>query len=941
MRVLKIIASLVIVLLVTAENAWSTHIRAGCIALQRIDTGNPNSLTYNIIVDLYRDTQGVQFQSGEVDFGDGTVVTLNEGDYVLQGTVGTGTEHFQVVLTHVYPSAARYTISFFERNRNESVCNMFASGQTPFYIESEFLVSPFLGFNRTPQLLLPPIDRGVQGQRYIYNPGAFDADGDSLSFELTVPKQSQGLEVINYRSPNDLAFSIQQENGDTPPIFAMDPISGDLIWDAPENCTCTRFTQGNEVGEYNVAFYVVEWRDGVPISRINCDMQIIITCEDNDRPELFVPNDTCVIAGNSISDTIRAVDPNNDLLLLQAFLPLDSMKFDVLGLQPPNGEEAGVFSWETTCEDVRIAPYPAFFRTQELNNTGLTQLSDIKIWNITVVGPSPEGLVSSVDQPNASITLDWSNYACADAADSMTIWRRRGSFDFTPDVCQTGLPDFTGYQKIGAVPIGTTTFIDNNNGEGLERGSNYCYRIVAVFNEDGSGFAESLTSIEVCEFIESVAPYPVEVSVQSTAQTIGSIQVTWTKPINVDEVTFPKPWTYQLARATGLTGTAGYVNLGQTFAEDDTTFLDTNLNTEDEAYNYRILFFSNGNLVDSSLTASSVRLAATPAVSSIQLTWNADVPWNNTDANKRFHYIYREDNDNPGTFNLIDSVDVIVNGLAYLDDGSFNGEPLEDAEQYCYFVTTVGSYDFPQIRDSLPNDSQEICAIVLDSVPPCPPILSLEELDCSTLQQELPIVVDPITNEPVNCDEVNLYDNELSWVDDLSAGCEQDIQFYRLYFSEDETSNFTLLLDSILEMDYIHDSLTNVAICYYVTAVDDFGNESAPSNIVCNQNCPFYELPNAFSPNNDGINDVYMPIRCPRFVAKVEFSVYNRWGDLVYQSDDNINLDWDGRNRNGSVLPTGTYYYHAKVFFNTFDAGDFEEERKGTIQLLLGGSSGG
>lgn len=923
-------------MLFAATRVHATHIRAGDISIQRIDTGNPNSLTYNIIVNLFRDTQGVQFQSGEVDFGDGTVVTLNDVDYELIGPVGTGTEQYRVTLRHIYPSAGSYSISFFERNRNESVCNMFASGQTPFYIESQFLITPFLGFNHTPVLLIPPIDRGVRRQRYIHNPGAFDADGDSLSYELTVPKQSKDLNVINYRFPDDPEFSLTAEDGVSPPTFTMDPVTGDLIWDAPENCSCTRFSPGNEVAEYNVAFYVIEWRDGVEIGRINRDMQVVITCEDNDRPRLIIPNDTCIIAGNSVSDTIRAIDDNGDALLLQAFLPHDSMKFEGLNLQPPFGEEAAIFSWQTECEDVRIEPYTAFFRTQELNSSGGTQLSDIQTWNITVVGPPPEDLASSADQAAASVSLDWSAYACADAADSMTIWRRQGSFAFEPDVCETGLPAYTGYQKVGSVPIGTTSFLDDNNGQGLNRGTSYCYRIVALFREDGSGFAESLTSLEVCEFIEDNAPYLVEVSVTETSTTDGEIQVTWTKPIDVDETLFPKPWTYRLARAVGFTGTDQYTDFPQIFTENDTTFTDVNLNTEELAYNYRVKFFSQGNAVDSSLSASSVWLTPNPAPLAIELEWEANVPWNNTDIDHRFHYIYREDNDNPGTYNLIDSVDVVANGLSYRDDGSFNNEPLIDAEEYCYFVTTLGSYDFDAIRDSLPNNSQKACAIVLDSIPPCPPILSLEPINCIPLQQ--PIIVSG--GGQIDCDLENEYDNELTWIDDLSPNCEQDIAFYRLYVAEEDGAAYTLLQDSILVKEFDHEDLNNVAICYYVTAVDDFGNESVPSNIVCNQNCPYYELPNAFTPNDDGVNDLFIPLRCPRFVQKVEFLVYNRWGKLVFESNDNIDLEWDGKNKNGSVLPTGTYYYHAKVYFFTFETGEFEEDRKGTIQLLTNSGNG-
>ncbi len=58
-------------------------------------------------------------------------------------------------------------------------------------------------------------------------------------------------------------------------------------------------------------------------------------------------------------------------------------------------------------------------------------------------------------------------------------------------------------------------------------------------------------------------------------------------------------------------------------------------------------------------------------------------------------------------------------------------------------------------------------------------------------------------------------------------------------------------------MNYIHKNLPSFAGCYYVTAVDRSGNESRPSNTVCKDNCPYYELPNVMTPNADGKNDLF------------------------------------------------------------------------------------
>ena len=97
-----------------------------------------------------------------------------------------------------------------------------------------------------------------------------------------------------------------------------------------------------------------------------------------------------------------------------------------------------------------------------------------------------------------------------------------------------------------------------------------------------------------------------------------------------------------------------------------------------------------------------------------------------------------------------------------------------------------------------------------------------------------------------------------------------------------------------------------------MTATDSIGNESPRSNVVCMDNCPFYLLPNAFTPNGDGDNEVFKPINL-RFIAKVDFKVFNRWGQLVFQTEDPL-LNWDGKNTKGDVLADGTYFYTCQVF---------------------------
>ncbi|MFN3940226.1 MAG: gliding motility-associated C-terminal domain-containing protein, partial [Chitinophagales bacterium] len=89
---------------------------------------------------------------------------------------------------------------------------------------------------------------------------------------------------------------------------------------------------------------------------------------------------------------------------------------------------------------------------------------------------------------------------------------------------------------------------------------------------------------------------------------------------------------------------------------------------------------------------------------------------------------------------------------------------------------------------------------------------------------------------------------------------------------------------------------------------------SLQSNKVCVDNCSDYVLPNVFTPNNDGANDLYTPILPYRFIDKVEMKIFNSWGGLVFETTDPM-LNWNGTNFNtGKELEEGTYYYVCYVY---------------------------
>jgi gliding motility-associated-like protein len=91
----------------------------------------------------------------------------------------------------------------------------------------------------------------------------------------------------------------------------------------------------------------------------------------------------------------------------------------------------------------------------------------------------------------------------------------------------------------------------------------------------------------------------------------------------------------------------------------------------------------------------------------------------------------------------------------------------------------------------------------------------------------------------------------------------------------------------------------------------------------------FY-IPNSFTPNGDGINDGFMPITMGIELDGYVFSIYNRWGQLVFSSN-NPRKAWDGLNLiRGDEEPMGLYSW--RVQFKDHDNNILA--RTGTVVLV-------
>lgn len=937
-----------------ALHSYATHVRAGEITAERI---SDKDLTYKLILNTYHDEIGGRMASeGQNDvtfcirpFSGGTGSTLLvKRTFRRAINIATTLNIFAGEFTFSSPGV--YVISVGIENRNDGVVNMSNSVNTPFYVETVLVINASLGLNRTPVMLNPPLDSARIGQKFCHNPAAFDADGDSLAYRLSIPKQGTPGTCINrnvngYRDP---ALGInpdgknELQNG--PATFTINPITGDLCWDAPA-----------VAGIYNVAFIIEEWRDGVKIGEVVRDMQIVVADGVNRRPLLDPIQNVCVEAGQTVTQIVRAQDPDNNRLVLSAYSGVFNLTADGKPIVPPdlpliapdyatftppvtqaqNSPAVGTFRWLTNCAHIRETPYDVVFKVEDLPGRISTQLASLESFAIRVVSPKPVGLTAQPSTGAVSgFTLNWTSYRCQLPGAQIVIYRKEGCTGGSFSGCTNpGDPIALGYTEVGKVSATTTTFTDDNKGLGLKKGGvQYSYRIRVIFALPQGG--TSSLSDETCLDLPAQIPVLTHVTIDTTSSTKGVITVRWTRPpFQAGEV--PGPYQYRLSRATGLNGTNFTViaTINTTLSNaPDTIFVDRNLNTVQNAYRYRLEFFHTLNGILTSLgtteAASSVRLSIVPASQGLRLNWQAIVPWRNEN---QVHRVYREVRGRTGIFNLIAEVPVQgASTFTYVDDGTdrfiADGNTtvkLSTDSSYCYRVETVGSYDNPRIRvGQLLNLSQILCAAPADSTKPCPPVLTIDALDCANLSS---------TDCPTTVS------NNLNWTypetDASNKQCAPVVS-YNVYFTRYPDEAFKRVGQTTAPTaNFRHTGLESYAGCYYVTAISRFGTESARSNVVCNDNCAAYNLPNVFTPNGDGKNDLFKPLTCSLFIESVTFVIYNRWGTKLFETNKPT-IEWDGKTNDGQDVPSGTYFYQATVKFKTLQRDASSAVIKGTVQLI-------
>jgi gliding motility-associated-like protein len=796
-------------------NLSATHNRAGEITYVQL-----SDLTYEITIQTFTYT---------LSFADRPTLNVEWGDNstsvaprISMLTLPNFYRRNIYKITHTFPGPGIYKIVVQDPNRNQGVKNIPNSVNVVFSISTILTVNPAMGRDNTPVLLNPPYDKAAYHYIFIHNPAAYDPDGDSISYKLTVCTREDAKPIQGYTLPPATRS------------LTVDSISGDLIWDTPA-----------DTGIFNVAMNVEEWRGGKKIGIVERDMQIEVYNTKNKPPVNDTLRNYCAQVGDTVNFIFSATDPNNDSITLNAssgVFTLASCPATFTRIDSGPGHASARFRWILCHGAVRTQPYNVIFKSDDNNSD--VRLSDISNMNIKVLGPSPK-LLNAVPA-GKQITLTWTNYGTS-VISGFSIYRREGQTNFKPDSCTSGIPASTGFVKVGYIAgSSTTSYTDTDNGLGLQFGKEYTYRIVAVYPNG----TESKASNEITSTLVSGVPVIKNVSVTATGINNGSIFIGWKKPNRLDTIPANGPYEYLIYRATGVSGT-DFVQIRSIKTADlnDTTMVDASINTQTTGYLYRIELYNDavGNrfLIGEPAYSSSLYLSIAPGDRKAKFTLTRNVPWINS------RYDFFRLNTNTMTYDSVGS----TNQLEFADSG------LENGTQYCYYVKSVGGYLADNMPKNLINLSESICTTPVDNEPPCPPLINVRT-QCDSLYNT---ILWTVTTDECNAD---------------IAG----FKIYYKLTTEENLSLLTEIDDRNVR-SYKHFPGEVIAGCYAVSAFDSIGNESQQSVMVCIDSCNFYEIPNVFTPNGDNFNEKLVA-KTSGLVEKIDFRLFNRNGLLLFRTEN-------------------------------------------------------
>ncbi|MCS7073090.1 MAG: gliding motility-associated C-terminal domain-containing protein [Bacteroidia bacterium] len=172
----------------------------------------------------------------------------------------------------------------------------------------------------------------------------------------------------------------------------------------------------------------------------------------------------------------------------------------------------------------------------------------------------------------------------------------------------------------------------------------------------------------------------------------------------------------------------------------------------------------------------------------------------------------------------------------------------------------------------------------------------------------------------------------LSWV--YGTWWSEGVSAVEIYTNTDATKTNYQLLARFDEstLSYIDSNLVldKGLFCYKIRVLSNVGacGTDSWSNDTCVTFDPAIYFPTAFTPNNDGLNDEFLPKGL--FLEEVDLKIFDRWGKIVYESYA-PNQGWNAKSNDGKDVPEGVYIYRIKA--KGFQS-NVSMERVGSITVI-------
>ena len=132
----------------------------------------------------------------------------------------------------------------------------------------------------------------------------------------------------------------------------------------------------------------------------------------------------------------------------------------------------------------------------------------------------------------------------------------------------------------------------------------------------------------------------------------------------------------------------------------------------------------------------------------------------------------------------------------------------------------------------------------------------------------------------------------------------EDINYFTTVWDVDPPSIILYQTDSQIILLLNEEGLYNLSV-YYTNGDCKTDRDNVEISVVLCLDSYIY-IPNAFTPNDDGVNDFFEPKVL--YIKEYHLLIFNRWGEEIFESFDSKYL-WDGKTKNNEGIMDGIYVY--------------------------------